>query len=166
MAFYEPVIRALNEAQVRYVVVGGLAVVLHGYARFTADLDLAVDLSPPEAAKVIDALQALDLHPTAPVEAEGFADAATRAGWVRDKNMEVFSLTDPTDPLRQVDLFIRDPIPFEELWARSMLVSLGGATSARIAAIPDLIRMKEAVGRPQDVADVEALRAIEASSDG
>lgn len=163
MGFYEPVIRALNEAQVRYVVVGGLAVVLHGYARLTVDLDLAVDLEPSEATKVIDSLLALNLRPTAPVDPAGFADATTREQWTREKNMEVFSLTDPADPLRQVDLFVREPIPFEELWSRSSLVSIGETTVARIAAISDLIRMKTEVGRPQDIADIDALKAIEQS---
>ena len=48
---FEPVLEALNARDVRYVVVGGLAVVLHGHARLTADLDIAVDLSPGQAAK-------------------------------------------------------------------------------------------------------------------
>jgi hypothetical protein len=46
MSLYVPVFEALNGMQVRYVVVGGLATVLHGYARLTADIDLMVDLEP------------------------------------------------------------------------------------------------------------------------
>jgi hypothetical protein len=46
MSLFEPVFLALNNAEVRYVVVGGLATVLHGYARLTADIDLVVDLAP------------------------------------------------------------------------------------------------------------------------
>ncbi len=44
MALFEPVFRALNDTGARYVVVGGLATVPHGYARVTADADLVVDL--------------------------------------------------------------------------------------------------------------------------
>jgi hypothetical protein len=51
MSLYVPVFEALNHMQVRYVVVGGLAAVLHGYARLTADIDLMVDLEPEEAKK-------------------------------------------------------------------------------------------------------------------
>jgi hypothetical protein len=43
---------------------------------------------------------------------------------------------------------------------------VGEAVSARIAAISDLIRMKEAVGRPQDITDIEALRMIERGNGG
>jgi hypothetical protein len=41
---FEPIFEALNSVQVRYIVVGGVATVLHGFARLTADLDLIVDL--------------------------------------------------------------------------------------------------------------------------
>ncbi len=54
---FEEVCGALNRARVRYVVVGGVAVVLHGYPRLTADLDLVVDLAPEQAAAAIDALR-------------------------------------------------------------------------------------------------------------
>ncbi|MDQ3031572.1 MAG: hypothetical protein M3Y87_04085 [Myxococcota bacterium] len=55
MSSFEPIFRAPDEAGARYVVVGGLAVVLHGYARLTADIDLVVDLAPGEAIKAIAA---------------------------------------------------------------------------------------------------------------
>jgi len=45
VAIFAPVFEALNGARVRYVVVGGVAVVLHGHARLTTDLDLVVDLA-------------------------------------------------------------------------------------------------------------------------
>ena len=48
MALFEPVFAALEMARARYVVVGGLATVLHGFARLTDDIDLVVDLDPSE----------------------------------------------------------------------------------------------------------------------
>jgi tRNA nucleotidyltransferase/poly(A) polymerase len=50
---FEPLFDALNRAHVRYVVVGGVALVLHGYPRLTVDVDLVVDLAPEEADKAI-----------------------------------------------------------------------------------------------------------------
>ncbi len=44
---------ALNDNHVRYVVVGGLAGVLHGFARLTADIEMIVDLGPPEARRAV-----------------------------------------------------------------------------------------------------------------
>ena len=47
MSFFEDFFSALNVEGVRYIVVGGMAVVLHGHPRMTADIDLIVDLSEP-----------------------------------------------------------------------------------------------------------------------
>ena len=58
---YEPPFRALNASGTRYVVVGGVATVLHGYARLTADIDLIVDLE--ESAAAMRALAGLGLRP-------------------------------------------------------------------------------------------------------
>lgn len=137
--------------------------VLHGYARLTADLDLAVDLAPAQALKAMQTLLAVGLQPRLPVDATDFADAPTRTSW-RRRQMRVFSMVDPHDPLREVDVFVENPIDFTELWARSEVVSLG-ATVARIASIEDLITMKREAGRPQDLADIEALEVIREAGD-
>lgn len=158
MALFESLLQALNDRDVRYVVVGGLAVVLHGHARLTADLDLVVDLAPAEARKAMDALLAAGLEPRLPVDATDFADASTRESWSR-RNMRVFSLVDPGDPLHEVDVFVENPIDFGELWERAKIVTLGSEV-ARIASIDDLIAMKRMAGRAQDLADIEALEVI------
>ena len=159
MSPLESIFEALNRAGVRYVVVGGVAVVLHGFARVTGDLDLVIDLDPPAARRAIEALLSLGLRPRVPVDALAFADAGVRASWVRDKRMRVFTMLDPANALRQVDLFAEHPLPFEDLWARAEVMTTT-ATTVHVAAIPDLIAMKHQAGRPRDRADIEALREV------
>ncbi len=159
MSLFEPIVDALNRADVRYVVVGGLATVLHGFARLTADIDLAVDLSPAEARKAIGVFIGLGFRPRAPVDPLAFADPAVRGSWIRDKGMRVFSMWDPANPIREVDLFVEHPIDFDQLWSRAELIALA-TTSVRVASIPDLIAMKRLAGRAQDREDIEALEAI------
>lgn len=159
MGFFESTIKALHDADVRYVVVGGLAVVLHGHIRATFDLDLIVDLGEGEAAKAVDTLTALGLIPRAPVPASDFADPASRKRWIEEKGMTVFSLWDPDDPTRSVDLFVEEPIRFDELWSRSVVMPLA-STRVRVASIPDLIELKHRAGRPEDAADIAALTAM------
>ena len=159
MSLFAPVFAALNESGARYVVVGGLATVLQGYARLTADIDVVVDFEPTALRLLLDRLLAIGLRPRPPVPAQDFADPEKRASWMRDKGMRVFSLWDPSNPLREVDLFVEHPVEFDELYLRSDQVSVAG-TEVRIASIPDLIVLKRVAGRAQDIQDIEALQAI------
>jgi hypothetical protein len=160
VSVYEPIFKALNDDGVRYVVVGGLAVVLHGYARLTVDLDLVVDLVPEEALKAVRSLGAIGLQPRLPVDAASFADPQQRREWVDRRNMKVFQWFDPDDPLRAVDVFVEEPIPFNGLWDRSLVVPLE-STTVRIASREDLIHMKAAAGRPQDLDDIAFLEGLD-----
>ena len=59
----EAIIRTLNGWGVRYLVAGGLAVVAHGFVRFTADVDLIVDLDPDNVRRAMTALAKLGYRP-------------------------------------------------------------------------------------------------------
>jgi hypothetical protein len=159
VALYGDVFAALNEHGIRYVVVGGVAVVLHGHARLTVDLDLVIDLATEPTANALELLAGLGFRPRLPVRAEDFADPAIRRDWVEQRHMQVFSLYDPADPLREIDIFATYPVPFEQLYAASALVPLG-EVSVRVASVDHLVAMKEAAHRPQDLADIEALRRL------
>jgi hypothetical protein len=159
VSVFEPIFQILNTAEVRYVVVGGLATLLHGHARATADVDLVVDLAPEEAAKMIQALVTRGFRPQVPVAPEQFADSTVREVWHREKHMRAFSLVDPANPMRVVDLLLKPEVPFGELFARSQEVMLN-QTKIRIASLDDLILLKRQAGRPQDLADVKQLEAI------
>ncbi len=159
VSFFERTIEALELSGIRYVVVGGLAVVLHGHARLTVDLDLVIDLEPEHARKAVEALLALGLEPNVPVDANDLADPAVRARWIEEKHMAVLSLRHPDDALRRVDVFVDEPVAFSSLWESSVHIPLG-STSVRVASIPDLIAMKRMAGRAMDLEDVAALEQI------
>lgn len=159
MALFEPVFRALDATGARFVVVGGVAVVLQGHARLTADLDLVIDLEPEPCRRAVSALVDLGLHPRAPVQAIQFADPERRRQWTEEKGMEVFSLYDPSNPLLTVDLFARSPIPFGDLWQQADVMRIG-EVDVRVASVPHLIAMKRRVGRAQDREDIARLEEI------
>jgi hypothetical protein len=161
----EQVLASLNAAGVRYLVVGGVAVVLHGHLRTTADLDLVVSLEPSNARRAIDAVAALGYRARAPVPAERFADAAERAAWISEKELTVFSLWSDRLPGLELDLFVREPFDFEQAWARRVTVSLD-TTTATVVGLQDLLALKREARRPQDLADVEALEAIAGAGAG
>jgi hypothetical protein len=151
---------ALNQGKVRYVLAGGLAVVIHGVDRITADVDLAVDLAPQSAAELMRVLLAAGFRPMLPVDVQEFADPAVRRRWRQERAMQVFCLWDPTHTRPSVDIFVEEIIPFEELWRSSQLIALQGV-DIRVASIEHLIRMKTLAGRPQDLSDIERLREIQ-----
>lgn len=159
MLGFGAILSALERANARYVVVGGLAVILHGHLRGTADIDLVIELSPENCRRALDALASVGLRPRLPVDMKQFADPEIRRDWVENRNMMVFQLWDPNVPGRSVDVFVREPFAFDELWSRSAVREVQGGR-VRIASIEHLVAMKRSAGRPRDLDDIAALQQI------
>jgi hypothetical protein len=158
--FYENVLRMLQKKNVRHAVAGGVALVLHGVVRFTADLDLIVDLEQENLRRFIQAINELGYRPRNPVPAEDFLDPAKRVQWKREKAMEVFSFVDPTQPMTLVDVFMEEKIPFREIERDIVRITAKGL-AIPVVSPGHLKRLKKAAGRPQDIADIEALESLE-----
>ncbi len=156
----ERLLTQLSDAGVRYLVVGGVAVVLHGYLRATADLDLVVDLDPRNVTVAVDLLENLGFRPRPPVSIRSFANAEERERWIEEKNLQVFSLWHPEKPGFEVDLFVRQPFDFAAAFARASVATLG-STAVYVASIDDLVAMKRTAGRARDKEDIEALLALQ-----
>ena len=148
----------LAAARIRFVLVGGLALVLHGLDRLTADVDLVIDLSTESARAAVEALTAAGYRPLAPVDPVALADPLQRREWQTVRNMQVFSFWDSTNTRPTVDVMLESPIPFEDLWAAASAVNVAGH-EIRVASIQHLVRMKAAAGRAQDLVDIERLQA-------
>jgi len=156
--FYEDVLRGLNRARVDYVVAGGVALVLHGVVRLTADIDLMVNLNEKNLLKFVTVMTGLGYKPRVPVKAEDLADVSLREKWIKDKGMKVFSFFHSKSPWL-IDVFINEPIKYETIKKHSVAVKAGNLTIP-IVSVEDLIGLKRISGRPQDIADIEALKEI------
>ena len=77
-AIFDAICKALNEADVRYLVAGGLAVNAHGYLRLTYDIDLVIQLDPKNILAAFDTMASLGYRPSVPVTGDQFADARQR----------------------------------------------------------------------------------------
>ncbi len=159
MSLYLSLFKALNDADVHYIVVGGIATILHGYVRATADVDLVVDLQIEEASKVISVLTKEGFKPKIPVKAMDFTDEKKREQWINEKGMQVFSLYHPDNIGMTIDLFVHQPIPYQDLYQRSVVMDLDNI-NVRVCSIDDLITMKQQAGRHKDLADIEQLTKI------
>ena len=135
--------------------------VLHGYLRTTLDLDLVIELEKGNLSRAVEVFSRLGLQPRLPVALNELTESEKRAEWIREKHMTVFSLWHPDDPTLAVDLFVDEPFDFEETYRRALSVRLP-ETPAKVIGLEDLIRMKEAAGRPVDLQDLEALSRLAA----
>jgi hypothetical protein len=161
----EKVFFALQQCGARYLVVGGVAVVLHGHPRFTADLDLVLSLEPTNLRNALDALKVLGYRPRAPVAVDEFVDPEIRRSWIEEKGLTVFSLWSAQLPLTEIDVFVEEPFPFEATYARALRADLGFGI-VTVASIDDLIDLKTRAGRPKDLEDVRVLRQLKGGPNG
>jgi len=159
--FYLELFRVLEREQVRYLIVGGVAVNLLGAERLTMDIDLMLGLDPANLARFLAVARHLQLKPAVlPVTLEQFCDPATVEGWVRDKHMLAFQLRGPETDAPSVDILVRPVVPFEQAYGRRKRMMVGDLTVS-VAAPQDLIALKSGTGRQIDQADIRALHRLE-----
>lgn len=159
MTDFPELLRRLTNASVEFVVIGGLAVISHGHARATLDLDICYARSPENVERLASALQPLKPRLRgAPADLPFFWDARTL------RNGLNFTLT---TTLGDIDLLgeVTGLGPYGELALRANVVDLYGL-QVKILSLDDLIRSKAAAGRAKDLIDLEALRALHARRGG
>lgn len=157
--WFAEIFRGLEKGDVKYVIVGGIAVNLLGVPRFTADLDLIVALEQKNVLKFAKCMSKLGFRPKVPVTAKMFADPKNRESWIKEKNMIVFSFWRPERPYEVIDVFVKEPIPFKELWAEREKISLENI-KIPVISIGHLIKLKKQANRLQDISDIEALKKL------
>lgn len=156
---FEKIFQCFNRHQVKYVIIGGVAVNLHGYFRATGDLDIAIALTDTELGKFIQCVKELGMKPRLPVALDDLADAEKRREWMEQKNMKVFSVYHPKDLADHIDVMIDQVVPFDQLY-RNRVVMEDLGLPLPVASIADLITMKTHAGRGNDLQDIKALRKI------
>ena len=150
----------LNRAKVKYLVVGGIAVVMYGIRRTTGDVDLCVHLTADNLERLVSALKRIGFVPRVPAPIIGLADAKTRRFWTRRKGMKVYSFIEPYGiPPRNVDVMVNLAKNFDALYRRRKIVTLRGV-AVPLMPVHELARMKRRAGRPQDLQDVQDLRLL------
>ena len=189
IASIEALVRGLHDAGVPFIVVGGLAVVAHGYGRQTQVLDLVIRLDPDSIRAAFSALATLGYRPRVPVTADAFADPQQR-GRITDKGMRVLitrklSVASNSEKLTgivkdaslqtnracsnfhsdrhretPVDVFVSEPFDFGAEYASAKIEQLAPGALVRVLRLETLLRLKQEAGRPQDLADIAELKLI------
>ncbi len=135
----------LNEHKAKYVLVGGLAVVINGFFRTTKDMDLYIEPTIENCKKVVDVINAfgfkyLKISPEDLIDSNGFVQLGNT-------------------PIR-IDLFSELPgLTFQDVYDNSFIYDQE-KIPFRVIHINHLIANKKAVGRSQDITDVRNLEKI------
>jgi hypothetical protein len=139
---FKEFIQSLSSNQVRYLVVGGYAVAVHGHPRYTKNLDVWIDRSTANAAQLVKALEQF-----------GFASLGLKAAdfLVPDQIIQLGYAPNRIDILTSLP-----GVDFEACYASRVQVEMDGISISFID-VENLKKNKKATGRLQDLADIEQL---------
>ncbi len=152
-------IKMLEDAGVDYVLVGGLAVALHGYQRVTMDVDVVLALDESNLRRFIAGARTAGLKPVMPVDIESLVQPELLERWHQEKGMLAFGLRKPDGMATIIDILFRAVVPFEQLRRDAVFVEVG-PLRIPVASIDHLIAMKTGTGRSKDAIDIEELQRI------
>ena len=139
---FKDFLQLLNENDVEYLLVGGYAVALHGYVRYTADMDIWVLTTPENAQKVVNALSTF-----------GLPDAGQLIE-IFQKEKRVVGMGLPPYKIEVVTSI--DGVSFETCYQQRLTIDIEGV-SVNYLSLKDLRKNKAASGRFKDLNDLEHL---------
>lgn len=156
MNLFKKIFRALNKAKIKYLVVGGVAVNLHGYIRFTGDLDILLLLEDQNLKKMYKVMKKLKYSERLPVSILELKDRKQVKKWLKEKGMQAFSFNPPKDNPLQLDIVIEESLKFDKIFPKRITKRISDV-SIPVISIQDLIKMKKKTNRWQDLIDIENL---------
>ena len=149
--FLYDVVDAFDKAKLKYAVVGGYALALHGIVRATVDIDIVLRLTLADFEKAESVLEKINLKSRLPVRAQDIIKM--RKEYIEKRNLLAWSFVDYQNPSRQLDILIVKDLKNIETVTRSV-----AGRKINVASLEELLAMKKEAGRPQDQIDVENIK--------
>jgi len=156
---YEQIFTSLNKENVNYLVVGGVALVLHGVVRFTADLDLMLSPETANLQKFLNVIKKLNYKPKLPQMPKELT-FETLKEWKKKRNLEVLSFYKLDSPFEMIDVLVEPVVNFDEAYKRKKIVTIN-KVAIPLISISDLKKLKKDAGRPKDLEDIASLQKLE-----
>ncbi|HEX2787033.1 MAG TPA: DUF6036 family nucleotidyltransferase [Ignavibacteria bacterium] len=150
----------LAKSNVKFVVCGGIACVLHGVNRVTLDIDILADMDEVNLKKIIDIAHSYGLKPRIPEPVENFLDESKRNKWVEEKNALVYTFFSDDGKI-QLDVFLKYPINYKDAFKKADKIEYRNL-DLYVTSIEDLLFAKKNVLPPRhkDLQDIEELEKI------
>jgi hypothetical protein len=153
---YRDLFQAMNNAGIRYLVVGGVAVNLHGYSRFTGDLDIVMALDADNLEKLAGLMEKRRFAQRLPIDVRLLSDRERVQQWIIDKGMTAYTYIDSTMPQFSLDILVGESLQYPELESHKVVINAGDLPIP-VISIDDLIGMKKRANRQKDLEDIAAL---------
>lgn len=157
---FDAIVRTLNEADVRFIIVGGIAVITHGYGRATRYVDVVIQLTTDSIMRAFQAFASLGYRPRVPVTAQQFSQPEVRTSWITEKGMTVLNFYSDAHAETPIDVFVTEPFDFEKEYRAALVNESAPGLPVRIVRLPMLLEMKRLAGRSQDLADIDELNLL------
>jgi len=157
--YYMDVLRALYSDDVRYLIVGGLAVNLYGIPRVTQDIDVVISTDRDNVARIARVLAELEYVPRLPVDPMELAEKEKVTDWIQNRNLKAFSFYHRKDPYKVFDILLDHPLDFNSAYEKKTVKNIEDI-EVYLVSVDDLILMKRKSGRPQDTSDIDMLNRL------
>lgn len=132
---------------------------LHGYIRFTGDLDLLITLDKENISKMDGVMKKLKYSERLPVSIFALTDEKQVKEWLNKKNMKAFTFNPPRNNLLQIDIIIEDSLKFDS-YDKKKNVKTMGKLRIPVVSIEDIIKMKKRANREKDILDIKLINNI------
>jgi len=153
---YHALFQALNDAGIRYLVVGGMAVNLHGYSRFTGDVDILLALDSGNLDRMGTLMERQGFTQRLPIDIHVLSDQKQVQKFLTEKGMTAYSFVHPKLPQISVDVLAGESLNFETYDAHKAVIE-AWTIPIPVISVDDLIELKRKANRQKDIDDIEAL---------
>lgn len=163
MNLYQEVFTKLDDAKIKYLLVGGVAVNLYGYNRFTGDIDILLALNEGNLQDLDDLMHEMGYVERQPISVKELGNPKKLENFIIEKGLKAFTFISNSKPQLDIDIIIEESLEFDKYNKRKTIIEIWGLKLPMIS-IDDLITMKKNAGRDKDKIDLEALLKIKNSS--
>lgn len=153
---YVRIFQAFHNADVEYLVVGGVAMNLLGYPRFTGDIDVLLALDSTNLERMAKLMKKMGYEQRLPVSVQELGDAKKTLKLIKEKNLIAYNFHHARKPQLGIDVIVGESLKFKRYKKHAHLVEADGVPIP-VVSIDDLISMKRKTKRQKDWEDVQAL---------
>jgi len=156
MNLYKKIFKELGNAKIEYLIVGGVAVNLYGYTRFTGDIDILLALNPKNLIKMDKLMHKLEYVERLPVNIKDLNNKTKLNKFIKEKGLKAYTYISNSQPQLDIDIIVKESSDFDKYNKKKTIIEVWDL-KLPVINIDDLIKMKKSANRDKDSIDIKAL---------